>query len=173
MKRVVLMPTGNEISLGTVIDTNSPALMELVLEKYPQACVQRIPPLSDELQKIKQAIAAYQAWDLIILIGGSGGGKKYDPDLAADMSHLALDSVLQDKFEKSIYGCNGHLWSRLLIGRLSEGGIIANVPGPYVEAVAAGRALIAAIAAGQALPVVLEKVAAAVFAQYPSGGEIL
>lgn len=173
MEKVLLIPTGNEICQGTVLDTNSPALMEIILEKFPRACVQRLAPVPDDPDAIRNAIVDHQDWNLIILIGGSGGGKEYDPDLAADMTHLVLDSLLQEKVEKRIYGYNGHLWSRLLIGRLQDRNIIANVPGPYVEAVAAGKALITAIAEGQDMTVISERVVAAVLAQYPSGGTVL
>lgn len=173
MEKVLLIPTGNEICQGTVLDTNSPALMEIVLEKFPRACVQRLAPVQDDPDTIRKTIEDHQDWNLIILIGGSGGGKKYDPDLAADMTHLALDSLLQEKMEKRIYGYNGHLWSRLLIGRLKGKNLIANVPGPYVEAVAAGKALITAIAEGREMAATLEKVVSAVLAQYPSGGTVL
>lgn len=172
MEKVLLIPTGNEICQGTVLDTNSPALMEIVLEKFPQACVQRLAPVKDDPDTIRRTIEEHQEWDLMILIGGSGGGRKYDPDLAEDMTHLVLDSLLKEKLEKRIYGYNGHLWSRLLIGRLKGKNLIANVPGPYVEAVAAGRALITSIAEGRDLTVTLEKVVSAVLAQYPSGGTV-
>ena len=58
-------------------------------------------------------------------------------------------------------------------GKTEKGGLAANVPGPYVEAVAAGKALIASVAEGESLAAIAEKVAAAVFAQYPSGGTVL
>lgn len=170
MEKVLLIPTGNEICQGIVLDTNSPALMEIILEKFPQACVQRLSPVQDDVDAIRKAIEDHRNWNLIILIGGSGGGKQYDPDLAADMTHPALEHLLQQKIEKRIYGYNGHLWSRLLVGKLAEETLIANVPGPYVEAVAAGKALIASLAEGQDLSAVSERVAAAVLAQYPRGG---
>ena len=173
MEKVLLIPTGSEICQGIVLDTNSPALMAIVLEHFPRACVQRLAPIQDHPEMIRQALENHQDWDLIILIGGSGGGKIHDPDLAADMTHLAMDSALQEKAEKRIFGYNGHLWSRLLVGKLKGGSLAANVPGPYVEAVAAGKALIASIAAGEDLAVISERVAAAVFAQYPSGGTVL
>lgn len=170
MEKVLLIPTGNEICQGTVLDTNSPALMGIILEKFPRACVQRLPPVQDDPDTIRKTIEDHQGWNLIILIGGSGGGKRYDPDLAADMTHLVLDCLLREKIEKRIYGYNGHLWSRLLIGKLAGETLVANVPGPYVEAVAAGKALITSLADGQDLAAVSEQVTAAVLAQYPSGG---
>jgi molybdopterin biosynthesis enzyme MoaB len=172
MEKVLLIPTGNEICQGIVLDTNSPALMEIILEKFPQACVQRLSPVQDDLDAIRKVIEDHRDWNLIILIGGSGGGKQYDPDLAADMTHPALEHLLQQKIEKRIYGYNGHLWSRLLIGKLAGGSLVANVPGPYAEAVAAGKALIGSLAEGRKLSDVLEQVAAAVLAQYPSGGTV-
>lgn len=173
MEKILLIPTGNEICEGIVLDTNSPALMAVILEYFPCACVQRTAPVPDHPEIIRQLLMDHQDWDLLIFIGGSGGGKNYDPDLAADMTHLALDSALQTKAEKRIFGYNGHLWSRLLVGKLPAGALAANVPGPYVEAVAAGKALIASIAAGEALDTISEKVAAAVLAQYPGGGKVL
>ncbi len=172
MKKVLLIPTGNEICQGTVLDTNSPALMEIVLEKFPRAAVQRLSPIEDNPETIYKTIEAHLDWDLMILIGGSGGGKNCDPDLAPDMTHLVLDSLLEEKQEKRIYGYNGHLWSRLLIGKLQKNNLVANVPGPYVEAVAAGKALINAIAQNQDLAAISENVAAAVLAQYPKGGTV-
>ena len=100
MKKILLIPTGNEICQGIVLDTNSPALMAIALEHFPRACVQRLAPVQDHPEIIRQALVDHQDWDLIILIGGSGGGKIYDPDLAADMTHLAMDSLLQEKPRK-------------------------------------------------------------------------
>lgn len=172
VNKVVIVPTGDEVYNGVVLDTNSPALMAMVLEKFPQACIQRITPVIDNLDAICQTIKRYETCDLIIVIGGSGGGKKFDADLAADETHIALDSMLTRKAVKEIYGFNGHLWSRLVVGCMRENCLVANVPGPYTEAVAAGKALLEAIAAGVDLTVIAEQVASAVLAQYPSGGNI-
>ena len=172
VEKVVIIPTGDEVYNGLVLDTNSPALMEIVLEHYPQACVTRITPVIDNQAAICRTIQQYADSDLIIVIGGSGGGKKFDRDLAADETHVALDTLLSGKVVKEIYGFNGHLWSRLLVGRIQENCLVANVPGPYTEAVAAGRALLAAVALELELPAIAGAVAEAVFAQYPAGGSI-
>lgn len=170
--QVVIVPTGDEVYAGLVLDTNSPALMEIILEKFPQVCIKRVTPVVDNSDAICQTIKQHENCDLIIVIGGSGGGKKYDSDLAADETHLALDAMLTAKVVKEIYGFNGHLWSRLVVGRMEKNCLVANVPGPYTEAVAAGRALLDAMVTGLDLPVIAETVANAVLAQYPSGGNI-
>lgn len=171
MKKVVIIPTGDEIKAGIVIDTNSPALMGIVLEKYPASQVIRIEPVADEPGEISRSIKSHGDSDLIILIGGSGGGKKFDPSLAQDLTHEVMEKLLTDFQVKEIYGYNGHLWSRLIIGLLGKT-VVANVPGPYVEAVAAGRALVQGLAEGKSLPSISGEIARAVMSQYPLGGEI-
>ncbi|MDR3560342.1 MAG: molybdopterin-binding protein [Negativicutes bacterium] len=169
MEKVVIIPTGDEILQGIVLDTNSPALMGIILEKFPSARVERATPVPDDPEAIKTALKQHSDYDLIIFIGGSGGGKCHDPDLAEDMTHPTLGALLSPKLEKKIYGYNGHLWSCLMVGRWNGKALVANVPGPYVEAVAAGKALIAAIAKGRELEETSERIAQAVLAQYPSG----
>lgn len=170
MQRVAIIPTGDEIAQGIVIDTNSPALMEIILEKFPRANVERISPVPDDQKAIKAAIERYADYDLIILIGGSGGGKYFDSDLAEDQTHLTLAATLSAPAVKSIYGYNGHLWSRLVVGRIHDKALVANVPGPFVEAIAAGRALVSSIAEGVSLGETSERVAQAVLLQYPDTG---
>ena len=72
----------------------------------------------------------------MILIGGSGGGHRFDPALGKDFTHSALMEVLEEKSVTDLYGKNGHLWSRLLCGYLG-GMLVFNVPGPFDEAQAA------------------------------------
>lgn len=165
----VIIPTGNEILAGVVLDTNSPAILEIILEKYPAAHVVRAKPVPDEAEEISRALERYREFDFIVLIGGSGGGKDYDPSLAADFTHTALKKLLTDVQVKEIYGYNGHLWSCLVLGRLGQT-IVANVPGPFAEAVAAAGAIVRALAAGDDLPAVSKQTAQAVLAQYPLGG---
>ncbi len=172
MNEVVIVPTGDEIKAGTVTDTNSPAIMEIVLEKYPQAAVLRVPPVNDVSQAISQEITAHSNSDLIIIIGGSGGGKKFDPALSTDVTHLVLENVLDNAKIKEIYGYNGHLWTRLVIGKLGKA-LVANVPGPMVEAVAAARALLEGLEKELNLEELSINMAEAVFAKYPLGGNIV
>lgn len=172
MKRAVIIPTGEEIKSGLVLDTNSPAIMEIILEKYPMAVVLRAEPAADEMGAISQAIMLYQDSDLIIIIGGSGGGKKYDSSLAPDVTHTVLENLLVDRQIKEIYGYNGHLWSRLIIGRFGNA-IVANVPGPMVEAVAASKAIVQGLAAGNDLSSISGETAEAVMDQYPLGGKVV
>ncbi|MDF2616823.1 MAG: molybdopterin binding domain protein, partial [Sedimentibacter sp.] len=44
LNNVVIIPTGNEILNGIVIDTNSPAIMQIILENYPTCEVTRLKP---------------------------------------------------------------------------------------------------------------------------------
>jgi molybdopterin biosynthesis enzyme len=169
MKKFVLIPTGDEVKAGLVLDTNSPALMELILERFPRALVIREEPVIDDLHEIRQAINRFEDSDLILVIGGSGGGRRYDPALALDVTHTVLENLLENQETKEIYGYNGHLWSRLIIGKYN-GVIVANVPGPMVEAVAAARVIIRGLAEGEDLRQISVAVAEAVMKQYPLGG---
>jgi molybdopterin biosynthesis enzyme MoaB len=171
MDNVAIIPTGDEMVQGVVLDTNSPALMEIILEKYPRCCVTRTTPVGDDPLAIKKILNQHTDNDLMIFIGGSGGGKRYDSGLAADVTHVTLDSMLSVKVVKEIYGYNGHLWSRLVIGRLGRKTMVANVPGPFTEALAAGRALIEGIAERKSLEAISEDMAFAVLSQYPNGGQ--
>lgn len=172
MRKAVVIPTGDEVKSGLVLDTNSPAIIGIILEKYPLAVVVRAEPVNDEISEINRAISLYLDCDLIILIGGSGGGRLYDPSLAPDVTYTVMEKMLEDSAIKDIYGYNGHLWSRLVIGRLKNT-VVANVPGPFVEAVAAARAIVGGLADGGNLRSVLGRVAQAVREQYPAGGEIV
>ncbi|MDX9872321.1 MAG: molybdopterin-binding protein [Clostridia bacterium] len=171
IQKAVVIPTGNEIMTGVVLDTNSPAILEIILEKYPQALVIRAQPAADETEEIIRVLKLYGDSDLIVLIGGSGGGKAYDPSLADDVTHFALEKVLADRQVQEIYGYNGHLWSRLIIGKLGQT-IVANVPGPFVEAVAAAGVIVRGLAQGLDLSAISRQTAQAVLAQYPLGGQV-
>lgn len=172
MKKAVIIPTGDEVRAGLVLDTNSPAIMGIILEKYPLMTVLRAEPAADEMGEIRKAILSHRDSDLIIVIGGSGGGKKYDASLARDVTHTVLENILADHQIKEIYGYNGHLWSRLIIGRLGNA-IVANVPGPLVEAVAAAKAIVQGLSAGNDLCTISDQAAQAVMEQYPMGGKLL
>jgi len=170
MKKAVLIPTGDEVKAGVVLDTNSPALMELILEQFPRAVVIREEPVIDDLGEITSAIKRYMDSDLILVIGGSGGGSSYDQALAVDVTHAVLEDLLEQPEIKEIFGYNGHLWSRLVIGKYKTA-IVANVPGPMVEAVAAARVIIRGLAAGEDLCQISVAVAEAVMEQYPKRGQ--
>jgi molybdopterin biosynthesis enzyme len=167
VNKIVIIPTGNEVQDGIVVDTNSPAMMEIVLGQYPRSTVLRVAPIGDNVGEIQHEILSYKDSDLVLVIGGSGGGRKFDPSLAVDATHEALENLLADVCIKEIYGCNGHLWSRLVIGKCGNA-LVANVPGPYREAVAATKALIESVSRGLDLKKVSNAVTEAVVAQYSS-----
>lgn len=142
LEKVSIIPTGNEIYNGVVIDTNSPAIMELVLEDFPKCEIIRSKPVIDKENKIIERIDNFvnEDRDLVIIIGGSGGGHRFDPSLAEDYTHGAMIKYLTKYTAMEIYGKNGHLWSKIVFGQKNNT-MITNVPGPYVEALAATEIL--------------------------------
>lgn len=175
LNKVSILPTGNEIRSGIVIDTDSAAIMQIVLDSFPNCCVVRLEPVADNENKILESLEDRIAGkdDLVILIGGSGGGHRFVSTLGEDYTHSALTGYLNEYSWREIYGKNGHLWSKLVAGKKGET-IIVNVPGPHVEAVAAAHAAIKCIK-NQCLDLetIAVEVAKAVLSKYPTGGEIV
>ena len=143
--KAIIIPTGDELASGVVLDTDSPAVMGELLRLEPTAFVARTSPVLDREEAISDTIKGFAAegYDLIILLGGSGGGHRYSSTLGKDFTHTSLDSILEDIREGALYGKNGHMWSRLLIGYLGDA-LVFNLPGPYEEALATVRAFGAA-----------------------------
>lgn len=138
--RGVIIPTGDEIRNGTVLDTDSPEIMKILTSINPVSEIKRIPPLLDDENKISESIIEHsKTSNLIVLIGGSGGGHRYSKTLSKDFTHSSLESILENKHCNEIYGKNGHMWCKLVIGKLGEC-LVVNVPGPYDETVAAIKA---------------------------------
>lgn len=170
LKKVSIIPTGNEINNGVVIDTNSPAIMQIILENFPQCEVTREKPVVDKENKIVEKIdeCVSKDSDLVIIIGGSGGGYRFDSTLAEDYTHTAMIKYLSEFTAREIYGKNGHLWSKIVYGR-KDSTIVTNVPGPYVEAVAAAKALIKSLKDdSKDIDPICEDMANAVLNNYPS-----
>lgn len=170
LRKISIIPTGNEIYNGVVIDTNSPAIMQIILENFPGCEVTREKPVIDKENEIVEKIDSCinKDSDLVIIIGGSGGGYRYDPSLAEDYTHSAMISYLTEYTAREIYGKNGHLWSKIVYGR-KDSTIVSNVPGPYVEAVAASKVLIKSLKDGrQDSQLICEDIANAVLENYPS-----
>lgn len=164
-----IIPTGNEILNGIVTDTNSSAIMQLLLEEYPKCEIMRLKPVSDNeeeiIRKLKECID--KNVDLVIFIGGSGGGHRYVSTLAKDFTHSAIEKCIAEHRYKEIYGKNGHMWSKLLAAK-QENTLVINVPGPYVEAVAAAKACINCLVKGvKDLSVIVDKITNAVLSKYP------
>lgn len=139
--KAIIIPTGDELASGVVLDTDSPAVMGELLAVNPSAFVARTAPVIDREEKITETIKGFEAqgYDLIILLGGSGGGHRYSSTLGKDYTHTSLDSILEDIHEGALYGKNGHMWSKLVMGRLN-GALVFNLPGPYEEACATIKA---------------------------------
>ncbi|MDD5922917.1 MAG: molybdopterin-binding protein [Eubacteriales bacterium] len=168
IEKVFILPTGDEIKNGTVRDLDAPEIMSLVVREFPEAEVTRVCPLLDTEDTIFRKIveAAESKPDLIILIGGSGGGHRFSKTLGKDYTHTALSHYLDEYASHEIYGKNGHMWSKLVCGK-KDGTIVINVPGPFVEAKAAAEAFLSSYEEGVDLEEVALAMANAVLAQYP------
>lgn len=140
MDKALIQPTGDEILSGIVEDTDSP-MIQAVLEGIGISASIAVPVVDRE-DCIENAVrrAVMEGYSLLVLIGGSGGGHRYDPTLTQDFTHTAMDQLLTGAYSTALYGKNGHLWSRLVCGWLDET-LVVNVPGPYREAEAAIKAL--------------------------------
>lgn len=145
MKSIYIIPTGDEIKEGIVLDLDSPEIMRLAVGRYPQAEVIRTCPIIDIeetiLSKISETVDKHP--DLVVLIGGSGGGHRFIKTLGKDFTHSALERYLDECSFHEIYGKNGHMWSKLICGK-KENTMLINVPGPYIEATAAFEAFLKA-----------------------------
>ena len=167
VRKAVIVPTGDEISDGVVKDTDSPEILSLLVERYPRCCVTRVAPLPDREDAVVRELAAWagQSADLIVLIGGSGGGGRYSDNLADDRTHYALERFLEVKFSREIYGPNGHMWCKLVCGK-KNGTMVINVPGPFVEAREAFKAFLR-VSPRDDLQTINKAMIDAVLAQYP------
>ena len=120
--KAIIIPTGDELAAGIVLDTDAPEIMKNLLAINGSAEVVRIAPVIDKeeaiVSKIKESAA--NGYDLIVLIGGSGGGHRFSTTLGKDYTHSSLDMILSDKQEGALYGKNGHMWSKLVIGKLGD-----------------------------------------------------
>ena len=174
MNKAVVIPTGSEIIDGTVLDTNSPIITYSIITMEPLCTVLRERPVCDDEEAIRRIVEYWAAADidLIVLIGGSGGGDRFDSTLSADCTHTALENLLDEKVSREIWGKNGHLWCKLICGR-KNGAIVINVPGPYIEAKAAIEAFCQAYTKH---PDDLKEINAAmiqaVLAAYPENAEV-
>lgn len=141
INKAAIIPTGDELKSGIILDTDSPMIMQVLLGLNSNCNVVRNEPVIDSENAITDCIIKYieQEIDLIVLIGGSGGGHRYSSTLGKDFTHSSIDSILDVKYSTELYGKNGHLWSKLICGVKNKTTVI-NVPGPYQEAQAAMEA---------------------------------
>jgi len=143
LKKVCIIPTGDELREGVVVDTNSPAVMREILVRFPLCSVTRKEPARDDQEAIRHCISAVlkEAYDLIFVMGGTGGGKRYDPSLARDETHDAMIHLFPDAVFREIYGSNGHLLCKLVLA-IHRGCSVITLPGPYVEALLVTKVLL-------------------------------
>lgn len=171
MEEIVIIPTGDEIKKGTVLDTNSPRIMELVLSSWP-ACriIRSIPPV-DVKEEIQKEI---QSWGkgkgIIFLTGGSGGGKTFNDGLAVDCTHMAVGEFLPDSESVEIIGSNGHLFAKIVVG-IFQDKLVVTLPGPTVEAISGANAVLENLSEHMDCKQLAKKVAQAILARYPVKGE--
>ena len=165
---IALIPTGDEVVSGLIIDTDSPALMGEALRRWPGSSILRHPPVKDSEDGITGAVKEQVeagAW-LVVIIGGSGGGHRFTDTLAPDYSCGALRALFPEAATGEVWGSNGHLFSAMSVAR-HDGGWAINVPGPQAEAVAAFRAAVDGIESGREPDRIAEEMAKAVARQYP------
>jgi molybdopterin biosynthesis enzyme MoaB len=166
-----IIPTGDEILNGVVQDLDAPEIIGQIVRAYPEVEVTRLCPLIDKedtiFNKIHE-IAAQKTPDLIVLIGGSGGGHRFSSTFGKDFTHSALERYLDQRCSREIYGKNGHLWCKLICGKKGPT-MIVNVPGPFQEAKAAMEACLKALAEEGGVEDICKAMAEAVYAQYPVG----
>ena len=136
MKRALIQPTGDELLAGVIEDTDSPMACAVLDRMGIQGVI--APPVPDDEEALEQAVrrACREGCVLMVLIGGSGGGHRHDPSLGRDFTHCVLERILSRVQSTSLYGKNGHLWSRMVCGYL-----VVNIPGPFREARAAMEAM--------------------------------
>ena len=146
IEKAYILPTGGEILDGTVLDTDSPMIMGELLRMNPGLMITRLPPIDDDKKAIAGCIQslADSGADLIVLVGGSGGGHRHSPTLGFDFTHTAIENLLENPYFTSLYGKNGHMWCRLACGFLGKA-LLINLPGPFIEAQAAIRAFVLAL----------------------------
>lgn len=168
-----IIPTGDEILDGIVVDTDSPAVIQEIIKSFPKCRVTRLAPVRDAEEDIINKVdeCVNEKYDLIVLIGGSGGGHRYYESASKDYTHSALERYLDTIESNDIYGKNGHMWCKLIAGTIGQS-LVMNVPGPYVEATAAAGAFMEVLSSSRDLRMLVDAAANAVLKTYKSGGDI-
>ena len=166
MEEVIIIPTGDEIKKGIVLDTNSPKIMELVLGYWP-ACrfVRTVPPVDVKEEIQKEIRGRGQGKGIIFLTGGSGGGKVFNNGLAVDCTHAAVEEILDSCESVEIIGSNGHLFAKIVVGKY-EDKLIVTLPGPTVEAVSGAKTILENLSENIDYKLLATKVAQAIVNQY-------
>ena len=163
-----IIPTGNEIKDGTVLDLDCPKIMAELVRLNPEMVVTRLAPVLDVEENIVETLQRCldSCADLIVLVGGSGGGHRFSKTLGKDYTHSAMEAWLDQKASHEIYGKNGHMWSKIICGKKDDCFVI-NVPGPIREAAAAIEAFAQSVRESQDIRRINAAMSEAVFKQYP------
>jgi len=166
IKTAAILPTGDEIRSGIVLDTDSPEVIRQLVALEPAMEIVRYAPAPDREESIHNKINALAGTvDLIVLIGGSGGGHRFSDTLGKDFTHTAMETLLEKSAKSEIYGKNGHLWCKLVCGWLRQT-LVINLPGPFVEAKAAMEAFCKTIESKD-ISAINEAMVRAILKQYP------
>lgn len=163
-----IIPTGNEIKDGTVLDLDSPKIMGELVKLNPEMMITRLAPVLDVEDNIVETLQGCldNRADLIVLVGGSGGGHRFSETLGKDYTHSAMELWLDQKASHEIYGKNGHMWSKIICGK-KGGCFVINVPGPIREAAAAIEAFVQSVRESQDIRYINKAMSEAVYRQYP------
>ena len=51
INNAIIIPTGDEVFNGTVLDTNSTAIMTLILKTFPWCHIKRLTPVEDDVRE--------------------------------------------------------------------------------------------------------------------------
>lgn len=166
--RAYIIPTGDEIKNGTVLDLDSPRIMESLVRLNPEMVITRLAPVVDVEANIVDTMQRCidGGADLIVLVGGSGGGHRFSATLGKDYTHSAMELYLDRKVSHCIYGKNGHMWSKLVCGQKGST-LIINVPGPIREASATIAAFAACARKSMDIAELNAAMTQALYEQYP------
>lgn len=169
INKAYILPTGNEIKDGTVLDLDCPKIMEYLVRLYPEMEITRTPPVIDVEETIVNVMeqCLNRGAQLIVLVGGSGGGHRFSETLGKDYTHSAMEAWLDTQTSHQIYGKNGHMWSKLVCGMKGKC-LVLNVPGPIREAEAAIKAFTSTVNESSDIQIINDAVSEAVLSQYPA-----
>lgn len=133
-KKFIIIPTGDEILEGIVVDQNSPILAGMIIKKLPGSSIMRSKPAPDSkdglLEIINQNLNKNP--DYLIITGGTGGGNNFSETLSKDIVYDVLKNHFNTIYSRNIYGRNGHLFSTLTIA-VENNTTILSLPGPKDE----------------------------------------
>ena len=124
--RAFIIPTGDEIKNGTVLDLDSARVLESLVKLSPEMVVTRLAPVVDVEANIVGTMERCldAGAELIVLIGGSGGGHRFSSTLGSDYTHSAMELWLDEKVSHCIYGKNGHAEVLGLVGQTAGKAIV-------------------------------------------------